>query len=101
VVHTQAIERSVKAFNGCLCRPSRKTPAMLACQRWRRRASVLALLSSCVAAASAQQPFGIIVGTVTDPTGAPLSAATVTVTHTATQVTQTVETGASGDYSVP
>src|SRR4029450_12150839 len=32
---------------------------------------------------------------------APVPAATVTVTHTATQVTQTVETGASGDYSVP
>ena len=46
-------------------------------------------------------PFGIIVGTVTDPTGATLSAATVTVTNTETQGSQTVVTSGTGDYSGP
>ncbi len=49
----------------------------------------------------AQQPFGTIVGTVTDTTGAVLPAAKVTVTHAATQVQQVVATSATGDYSVP
>ena len=101
MVHNQALERRTEAFDGRRGRPSRKTPAIPSLQRWGRRASVLALLTSWAAAASAQQPFGSIVGTVTDPTGAPLSAATVTVTHAATQVTQTVETGSTGDYSLP
>jgi hypothetical protein len=35
-----------------------------------------------------REPFGIIVGTVPDPTGATLSAATVTVINTETQVIQ-------------
>jgi outer membrane receptor protein involved in Fe transport len=67
----------------------------------RGRVLVLTLVSCCVGVAFAQQPYGIIVGTVTDPTGATLSAATVTVTNTETQVSQTVVTSATGDYSVP
>ena len=59
------------------------------------------LVSCGVGVAFAQQPLGIIVGTVTDPTGATLSAATVTVTNTETQVGQTVVTNATGDYSLP
>jgi hypothetical protein len=51
--------------------------------------------------ALAQQPFGITVGRVTDPTGATLSAATVTVTNTETQVSQTVATSAAGEHSAP
>ena len=43
----------------------------------------------------------MIVGTVTDGTGAILSAVTVTVTNTDTQVSHTVTTSDTGDYSVP
>jgi hypothetical protein len=71
------------------------------CEQWLGRILVLALVLCCVGVGLGQQPFGIIVGTVTDPTGATLSAATVTVTNTATQVSQTVVTSATGDYSVP
>jgi Carboxypeptidase regulatory-like domain len=80
---------------------SKKTTGTFRGKEWRAQGLVLALISCCVSVASAQQPFGIIVGTVTDPTGATLSAATVTVTNTETQVSQTVVTSASGDYSVP
>jgi hypothetical protein len=59
------------------------------------------LLLCGAAVAAAQQPFGIIVGTLTDATGGVLPKATVTVTNTETQVTQTVVTSATGDYSVP
>jgi hypothetical protein len=80
---------------------SKKTTGTSPCEQWRGRVLVLVLVSCCVGEALAQQPFGIIVGTVTDPTGATLSAATVTVTNTETQVSQTVVTSATGDYSVP
>jgi outer membrane receptor protein involved in Fe transport len=69
--------------------------------RFCRRGIVLILVSCYLEVALAQQPFGIIVGTVTDPTGATLSAARVTVTNTATQVKQVVATSPTGDYSVP
>jgi hypothetical protein len=66
-----------------------------------RRVLVLVLLLCGTAVAAAQQPLGIIVGTLTDATGGVLPKATVTVTNTKTQVTQTVVTSATGDYSVP
>ena len=68
---------------------------------WRGRIILLALTLCCIGAAFAQQPGGLIVGTVTDPTGATIAAAKVTVTHTDTQINQTVVTNAAGDYSVP
>lgn len=80
---------------------SKKTTGTSPYQQWCGRALVLALVSCCVGVAFSQQPHGIIVGTVTDPTGATLSAATVTVTNTETQVSQTVVTSATGDYSGP
>jgi carboxypeptidase family protein len=80
---------------------SKKRTGTSACEQWRGRVPVLVLVSCYVGLAFAQQPFGIIVGTVTDPTGATLSAATVTVTNTETQVCQTVVTSATGDYFVP
>jgi len=49
----------------------------------------------------AQQPFGIVVGTVTDATGAALPGARVTVTNTDTQASQTVAGSTTGDYAVP
>jgi hypothetical protein len=44
---------------------------------------------------------GTISGTVTDPSGAAIANATITVTNTATQVVPTVTTNAQGRYSVP
>jgi carboxypeptidase family protein len=81
--------------------PPKKTAGSSPSEHWRARVSVLVLVLFYVSVASAQQPFGIIVGTVTDPAGATLPAATVTVTNTETQVSQTVVTSATGDYSVP
>jgi hypothetical protein len=49
----------------------------------------------------AQQPFGIVVGTVIDATGAALSGVTVTATNIDTHASQTVATSTTGDYSVP
>jgi Carboxypeptidase regulatory-like domain len=44
---------------------------------------------------------GDIAGTITDPTGATIPGATVSVTSEATGQTKTVTTGAGGDYRVP
>jgi hypothetical protein len=46
-----------------------------------------------------QAVTGTIVGTVTDPTGAPIAAASVTVTNVGTQVTQKVTTDNQGNYT--
>ena len=45
--------------------------------------------------------YGTILGTVTDNSGAVVPNATVDVTNTATNVTNHVQTSASGDYTVP
>jgi hypothetical protein len=79
-------------------RPKRQTSTS-AYTKWGEGSLVLVLL--CVSVASAQQPFGTVVGTVTDPAGATLSGATVTITNTEIQVSRTVITSATGDYSVP
>ncbi len=50
--------------------------------------------------AAAQSATGQILGTVTDPTGAVIPGATVTVTNTATNVSRTVKTTAAGAYVV-
>src|SRR5215475_9829668 len=47
------------------------------------------------------QTFGEITGVVTDPTGAILAGATVTVTNPETNFTRRVTTNASGNYSFP
>jgi hypothetical protein len=48
----------------------------------------------------AQKTTGTIRGTVTDPSDAVLSGATVTVTNSSTGLTRTVTTNASGEYVV-
>ena len=80
---------------------SKKTTGTSPYQQWCGLALVLTLVSCCVGVTFAQQPYGIIVGTVADPMGATLSAATLTVINTETQVSQTVVTSATGDYSGP
>src|SRR5580692_787478 len=48
----------------------------------------------------AQAVFGNIVGTVTDPTGAVIPNATVTVTDTSKGISQVVKSNASGNFEV-
>jgi hypothetical protein len=48
----------------------------------------------------AQQYFGTIVGTVTDPSGGAIPDASVTVTNTQTSISRQVKTDQSGDYRV-
>src|SRR5205823_10793260 len=52
----------------------------------------------CVAAAFAQQITGSITGTVTDPTGAAVSGASVKLTNAETGAVQTGTTNSSGDF---
>lgn len=61
--------------------------------------TLLAVLGST--ALFGQAVNGTISGTVTDPSGAAIAGATVTVTNTATQVARTVTTNNDGRYSVP
>ena len=51
--------------------------------------------------ALAQDVTGTIVGTITDPSGAPVAGANVTATNTNTQVVQKTTTDAAGFYTIP
>jgi hypothetical protein len=62
--------------------------------------AVFALLALFSAAAFAQTETGTIFGTVTDPTGAVVSGATVTVTDTATGAVRTTTTSGTGTYTI-
>ncbi len=55
----------------------------------------------CAAPMWAQRDMGTMLGSVTDPTGAAIPGATVTIIETATGVRTTVETNASGNYIRP
>ena len=50
---------------------------------------------------SAQAPVGTVNGTVTDPTGAILPSATITITNKATSVARTLTANEGGLYSAP
>lgn len=68
------------------------------------KCAVLFLLSLVVLSAvclHAQTYQGRILGLVTDPTGAVVPGAQVTITNVATSVNRTVTTTASGDYAAP
>src|ERR1700689_3008412 len=54
----------------------------------------------CVSPAGAQLDRGGIVGTVTDLAGARVTGAKVTVTNTATNTNQVMQTNSEGNYSV-
>ncbi len=67
-----------------------------------RVAIVVVTLLVCSTALLAQNVTGSIAGTVTDPTGAVVPNATVTITNTDTNVVaRTVKTDAGGNYSAP
>jgi hypothetical protein len=51
-------------------------------------------------AAAQTQISGAIAGTITDPTGAAIPGAKITITNAGTGVTKTVKSGAAGDFSV-
>lgn len=61
----------------------------------------VALFVSVAVAAMAQVPTGEITGTVTDPTGAVVAGATITLTHPATNTRRIVSTNTAGVYSLP
>jgi len=58
-------------------------------------------LSACLLLPCYGQTFGDITGVVTDPSGAVLVGATVTVTNTQTNATRTAGTNNTGNYSFP
>ncbi len=60
---------------------------------------VMVMTLGCLLAAQTYQ--GRILGSVTDPSGALIGGATVTITNTATGIVRTLTTNASGDYFAP
>jgi hypothetical protein len=62
--------------------------------------ALLLLLAGGVRA-HAQYDNGSLLGTIKDPSGAPISGASVTVTDTATGIATQTRTNGSGDYEVP
>jgi hypothetical protein len=60
---------------------------------------VAVVILGCVLFAQTYQ--GRILGSVTDPSGAVISGATVTITNTATGVARNLSTNAAGDYNAP
>ena len=61
---------------------------------------VLILVLCLAGFALAQSDTARLIGTITDPTGAVISNATVTVTEAGTGRVSTAKTGAAGEYSV-
>jgi hypothetical protein len=66
--------------------------------KWLSIAAAVAVCIFCYAQAASAQETAAIVGTVTDTSGAILPGATVTLTNTGTNVSQTTTSSASGDY---
>lgn len=64
-------------------------------------AAVMLCLSALALPAYGQSNRGTITGTVTDPNGAVVANATVTVTNIATGISRTVSTGNDGVYTIP
>jgi hypothetical protein len=68
-------------------------------QRWKRPFVLVALFALLTSAAIGQLTTADILGTVTDPTGAVIPNANVTLTNLGTNENRTTQTNASGDYS--
>ena len=60
----------------------------------------LSVLLACSASLRAQYDNGSLVGTIRDPTGAPIAHATVKIVNTATNIATETTTNDSGDYDV-
>src|SRR6476620_4402514 len=63
--------------------------------------TLAAVAVSIPSAALAQSVSGTILGTVTDPTGAVISNAKITVINEGTGLTRTVQADANGEYTFP
>ena len=63
-------------------------------------ACMLILLGACAGSAVAQSTFSTIVGTVSDPNGAVVSGAAVTVTNKGTSATRTAMTDSAGNFTI-
>jgi len=61
---------------------------------------LMVMMLGFIGTAGAQSTFGTLTGTVTDPSGAVISGAAVTITNKGTQVARTVTSGADGNYQV-
>lgn len=66
-----------------------------------KKLSVLVAITLCATTVMAQNTSGSIVGHVTDPTGAAVRAAKVTVTNEQTSEVRVVRTTGTGDYTAP
>ncbi len=64
-------------------------------------AAVLVALSMLVGSAHGQVSFGTILGTLSDPSGAVVPQAKVTITNVDTNLIRTLETDSAGAYSAP
>jgi outer membrane receptor protein involved in Fe transport len=62
---------------------------------------ILALVAAAYVSADAQVIFGTVVGTVSDPSGAPVPGATIRVISGSTNEVRTTVSGGAGTYSVP
>jgi hypothetical protein len=71
------------------------------CNRHFGKVAFLVLLIAGLYRPAFAQETATITGTVTDPSGAAVPAATITVTNTATGVSRTVTSTQTGDYSIP
>jgi len=66
-----------------------------------KKLSLALVLALCgVVSALAQNANGRITGVITDPQGAVIPAARITVTNTATHLSRSAESGADGTYQV-
>ncbi|MGH8245259.1 MAG: carboxypeptidase-like regulatory domain-containing protein, partial [Gammaproteobacteria bacterium] len=65
-----------------------------------RAVAILMFMGYQTPTVSAQVLYGSIVGTVTDPTGAVISKANLTVTNTATGLSRTASADDAGYYSI-
>ncbi|MFN8006670.1 MAG: TonB-dependent receptor [Terriglobia bacterium] len=68
---------------------------------WTCLLALAVVISLCSAPLMAQSNRGIITGTVTDQSGAVVVGATITATHTATNVVTKTESVAGGKYAIP
>ncbi len=68
--------------------------------RWVGVATLLALMSAFAVTALGQNTYGTLVGRVSDAQDAVIPGAMVTATNQSTNIARSVQTGATGDYSV-
>src|SRR5271168_5398204 len=87
------IDRPVKSFQGMPALPTLLVKIAWCC--------IVALLAMAPVAVAQDVQSATVVGTVTDPTGAVVPNATVTVMNMATNVTARATTNAEGAYYIP